>query len=135
MTENLPILEDITKDLLDRMNSPSKKVREGAIEALAVSAMDEDWRPDELIRQDGIETIGALLFDKNPHCVLSALDIITAVARAGEEEALISSGVIEHLDRLLDHNDPLIQKRVQETLWLLMPEVEDVVTSKPHDDY
>jgi hypothetical protein len=29
----------------------------------------------------------------------------------------------------------VIQKKVQEALWLLVPEVEEVVTSKPDEDY
>jgi hypothetical protein len=135
MAKELQIQEDITRDLLERMQSPSQKVREGAVEALAVSAQDEDWRPDELIRQDGIDVIAALLHDKNPHIVMSALDIIIATAAAGEEETLISSGMIDHLDQLQDHKNPMIQKKVKEALWLLVPEVEDVVTSKPQDDY
>jgi hypothetical protein len=135
MAKELQIQEDITRDLLERMQSPSKKVREGAVEALAVSAQDEDWRPDELIRQDGIDVIAALLHDKNLHIVMSALDIIIATAAAGEEETLISSGMIDHLDQLQDHKNPMIQKKVKEALWLLVPEVEDVVTSKPDDDY
>jgi len=135
MPEDLPIRQDITRDLLDRIISPSRKVREGAVEALAVSTEDEDWRPDELIRQGGIEIIAALLHEKNTHIVVAALDIIIATAAAGEEEALIAGGVIDVLDRIQDHKDPLIRKKVQEALWLLMPRVEEVVTSKPQDDY
>ena len=77
----------------------------------------------------------ALLHEKNIHIVASALDIILATAAAGEEEALITGGVIDHLDQIQGHRDPLIQKKVQEALWLLVPEVEEVVTSKPQDDY
>lgn len=135
MAEDLPIQQDITRDLLERFSSPSRKIREGAVEALAVSAGDEDWRPDELIRQGGIEIIAALLHDKNRHIVVSALDIIIATAAAGEEEALIEGGVIGLLDRVQEHKDPLIKKKVQEALWLLVPGVEEVVTSKPQDDY
>lgn len=135
MAEDLPIRRDITKDLLDRITSPQKKIREGAVEALAVSTGDPDWRPDELIRQGGIEIITALFHDKNTHIVVSALDIIIATAAAGEEEALIEAGVIALLDRIQDHRDPLVQKKVQEALWLLEPEVEEVVTSKPQEDY
>ncbi len=135
MAEDLQIRQNITKDLLDRIMSPLRDVREGAVEALAVSTSDEDWRPNELIRQDGIDIVAALLHDKNTHIVVSAIDIIIATAVAGEEEALITRGVIDRLDQIQDHNDPLIQKKVQEALRLLVPEVEEVVTSKPQDDY
>lgn len=135
MAEDLQIRRDITKDLLDRITSPSKKVREDAVEALAVSTGDPDWRPNELIRQDGIEIIAALFHDKNPHIVVSALEIIIATAAAGEEEALIEAGVIALLDQIQDHKDPLVQKKVREALWLLEPGVEEVVTSKPEEDY
>ena len=100
-----------------------------------MSTEDEDWRPNELIRQEGIETVAGLLNDKNTHIVVSALDIIIATAAAGEEEALISGGVIAKLDSMQDHEDHLIRKKVREALWLLMPEVEEVVTSKPQDEY
>ena len=135
MAEDLQIRRDITKDLLDRITSPSKKIREGAVEALAISIGDPDWRPNELIRQGGIEIITALFHDKTTHIVVSALDIIIATAAAGEEEALIEAGVIALLDQIRDHKDPLVQKKVQEALWLLEPEVEEVVTSKPEEDY
>jgi hypothetical protein len=114
---------------------PLRNVREGAVEALAVSTEDEDWRPNELIRQGGIEIIAALLHDKNKHIVVSAPDIIIATATAGEEEALIEGGMIDVLDRIQDHKDPLIRKKAQEALWLLVPGVEEVVTSKTQDDY
>ena len=84
MADDLQIRKDITRNLLDRITSPSVKVREGAVEALAVSTGDEDWRPNELIRQGGIEIIASLLHDKNTHIVVSALDIIIATAAAGE---------------------------------------------------
>jgi len=135
MAEDLQIRRDITKDLLDRITSPSKKIREGAVEALAINTGDPDWRPNELIRQGGIEIITALFHDKTTHIVVSALDIIIATAAAGEEEALIEAGVIALLDQIRDHKDPLVQKKVQEALWLLEPEVEEVVTSKPEEDY
>ncbi|MDD1657865.1 MAG: hypothetical protein LUQ41_05315 [Methanomicrobiales archaeon] len=112
-----------------------RHVREGAVEALAVSTEDEDWRPNELIRQGGINIITGLLHEENTHIVGSALDIIIAIAAAGEEEALITGGVIERLDQLQNHKDPLMRKKAQEALWLLVPEVEDAVTSKPQDDY
>ncbi|MDD1699577.1 MAG: hypothetical protein LUQ04_02160 [Methanoregula sp.] len=135
MAEDLQIRQDITRNLLDRIVSPLPDVREGAVEALALSTEDEDWRPDELIRQGGIAIIAPLLHEKNAHIVVSALDIIIATASAGEEEALIEGGVIDVLDQIQDHKDPLIQKKVREALWLLVPEVEVVVTSKPQDDY
>ena len=135
MAEDLQIRQDITRNLLDRIASSSPDEREGAVEALAISTEDEDWRPDELIRQGGIDSIASLLHDKNPHIVVSALDIIIATASAGEEEALLEGGVIDVLDQIQDHKDPLIRKKVYEALWLLQPEVEEVVTSKPQDDY
>jgi len=135
MAEDLQIRQDITRNLLDRIVSPLPDVREGAVEALAVSTGDEDWRPNELIRQGGIDIIAPLLHEKNTHIVVSALDIIIATAAAGEEEALVAGGVIDLLDRIQDHKDPLIRKKVQEALWLLVPKVEEVVTSKPQDDY
>ena len=135
MAEDLQIRQEITRDLLDRLASPVRQVREDAVEALAVSTEDEDWRPNELIRQDGINILIGLLDDENIHIVGSSLDIIVAIAAAGEEEALITAGVIEQLDRLQNHKDPLMRKKAQEALWLLVPEVEDVVTSKPKDDY
>jgi hypothetical protein len=135
MAENLQITQDITKDLLDRIASPVQSVRENAVEALAISTGDEDWRPDELIRQGGIDIIAALLHAKSNHIVLSALDIIIAIAAAGEEEALITRGVIDRLDQVQEHKNPLVQKKVKEALWLLEPEVEEVVLSKPQDEY
>ncbi|MDD1678379.1 MAG: hypothetical protein LUO93_04245 [Methanomicrobiales archaeon] len=135
MAEDLQIRKEITKDLLDQLISPVGHVRENAVEALAVSTGDEDWRPNELIRQGGIDIIAGLLDEENSHIVLSALDIIIAIAVAGEEEALITGGVINVLDQMQDHKDPLIRKKVREALWLLVPEVEDVVTSKPQDEY
>ena len=135
MAEDLQIKQEITRDLLDRLASPVRQVREDAVEALAVSTEDEEWRPNELIRQDGISILVGLLDDENTHIVGSSLDIIVAIAAAGEEEALITGGVIERLDQLQNHKDPLMRKKAQEALWLLVPEVEDVVTSKPKDDY
>jgi len=135
MAEDLQIRRDITQNLLDRMGSSLPDVREGAVEALAVSTEDEDWRPDELIRQGGIDIIVPLLHEKNEHIVVSAINIIIAIAAAGEEEALLEGGVIDVLDQIQDHKDPLIRKKAQEALWLLVPKVEEVVTSKPQDDY
>ncbi|MCK9632526.1 MAG: hypothetical protein M0R30_12920 [Methanoregula sp.] len=76
-----------------------------------------------------------LLLEKNLHIVLSALEIIIAIAAAGGEEALISDGVIACLDPMQDNRNPAIQNKVREALSLLQPEVDEVVTSKPHDDY
>ncbi|MDD1720349.1 MAG: hypothetical protein LUQ25_09840 [Methanoregulaceae archaeon] len=135
MAEGLQITKEITRDLLERLVSPVRHVRETAVEALAVSTEDEDWRPDELIRQGGIDIVAGLLHEENPHIVGSALDVIIAIAAAGQEEALITGGLIARLDRMLDHKNPLIREKAQEALWLLEPEVEDVVTSKPQDEY
>jgi len=135
MGEELRIQQELTKDMLCRLIDPDKSVRESAVEALAVSTEDENWRPNELIRQGGIDILTGLLHDKNTHIVGSALDVIIAIAAAGEEEALISGGVIAWLDRMQDHENPLIREKVQEALWLLVPEVEEAVTSKPQDEY
>jgi len=135
MGEDLRIQQELTKDMLCRLIDPDKRVRESAVEALAVSTEDENWRPNELIRQGGIDILTGLLHDKNTHIVGSALDVIIAIAAAGEEEALISGGVIAWLDRMQDHENPLIREKVQEALWLLVPEVEEAVTSKPQDEY
>jgi hypothetical protein len=135
MAEDLQIQEELIRDLLDRLSGKGKKGREAAIEALAVSTEDEDWRPNELIRQGGVEIVRDLLQEKNPHIVLSALAIIIAIAASGEEEALISDGVIACLDTMQDHKNPAIQKKVREALSLLQPEVDEVITSKPKDDY
>ena len=132
---DLPINEDLIKDLLCRLASSNEDERETAVEALAVSTEDEDWRPNELIRQGGIEVITNLLDDPNIHIVASALGIIIATAAAGCEEELISGGVIAKLDPMQNHDDRIIRTKVREALWLLVPEVEDVVTSKPQDDY
>jgi hypothetical protein len=132
---DLPIKEDLIQDLLSRITSSDDNEREAAIEALAVSTEDEDWRPNELIRQGGIEIIGGLLGDANSHVVVSALNIIIATAATGCEEELISAGIIALLDPMQDHDDKVIRGKVREALWLLTPEVEDVVTSKPQDDY
>jgi len=135
MAEELQIEKDLVEDLLARLSGKGKKGREAAIDALAMSTEDHDWRPDELIRQGGIEIIRNLLREKNPHIVLSALAIIIATAASGEEEALISDGVIACLDTMQDTKNPAIQEKVREALSLLQPEVDEVVTSKPHDDY
>jgi hypothetical protein len=135
MAEDLQIREEITRDLLERLVSPVQHVREDAVEALAVSTEDEDWRPNELIRQGGIDVIAGLLHEENAHIVGSALDIVIAIATAGEEEALISGGMIARLDSMQDHKNPQIKDKVRQALWLLQPEVEDVITSKPQDEY
>jgi len=135
MVEELKIKEELTEDLLNRLGSSDRGERETAAEALAVSTEDEDWRPNELIRQGGIETIAGLLRDGNVHIVASALSIIIAVASAGEEEALISAGLIARLGPMRDHPDPVIRKKVREALWLLEPEVEEAVISKPQNEY
>jgi hypothetical protein len=100
-----------------------------------VSTEDDDWRPDELIKQGGIKIIMNLLEEKNLHIVLSALEIIIAIAECGGAEPLIDEGVIASLDTMQDNKNPAIRKKVREALALLQPEVEDVVTAKPQDDY
>jgi hypothetical protein len=134
MVENLRIEQDLIEDLLVRL-SKGKKGREAAIEALAVSTQDDDWRPDELIAQGGIKIVRDLLMEKNLHIVISALDIIIAIAASGQEEALIGEGVIACLDTLQDNKNPAIREKVREALALLQPEVDEAVTSKPDDDY
>jgi len=135
MAEDIQIEKDLIKDLLTRLKDPNGHVREAAAEALAMNTEDEDWRPEELIRQGGIETLKDLLLEKNLHIVSSVLEIIIATAANEGEEDLISAGVIAILDTMRDHRDPGIRERVREALWLLEPEVEDVVTSKPQDEY
>ena len=135
MAEELQIQKELMEDLLARLSGKGKKGREAAIEALAVSTEDDDWRPDELIKQGGIEIIRDLLGDKNQHIVLSALEIIIAIAALGHEEALVSDGVIAVLDTMQDSRNPAIREKVREALEILQPEVDEVVTSKPQDDY
>ncbi|HUU74692.1 MAG TPA: hypothetical protein VMW63_01230 [Methanoregulaceae archaeon] len=135
MTPDLTITEDLVKDLLESLAHPNESVREAAIEALAISTSDEDWRPNELIRQGGIAIIIDLLSDGNLHIVGSALDILIAVAASGEEESLINAGLIARLYTMREHNNPFIQKKVREALWLLEPQVEETVTAKPQDEY
>ena len=134
MTEALQIQEDLVEDLLARLSENGKKGREAAIEALAVSTEDDAWRPDELIRQGGIEIIRNLLRDKNPHIVLSALEILMAIASSGHEEDVIGSGVIAVFDTMQDHKNPAIRKKVQEALLLLQPEPEEMKTPIADDD-
>jgi hypothetical protein len=135
MAEELQIEKDLVEDLLSRLSAKGKKGREAAIEALAVSTEDDDWRPDELIKQGGIEIIRDLLGEKNTHVVLSALEIIIAIAASGHEEALVSDGVIAVLDTMQDSRNPAIREKVREALEILQPEVDEVVMSKPQDDY
>ena len=117
MAEELQIEKDLVEDLLSRLSGKGKKGREAAIEALAVSTEDESWRPDELIRQGGVEIIRDLLGEKNPHIVLSALEIIIAIAAAGEEEALISDGVIAVLDTMQESRNAAIRPSTQAIRW------------------
>ena len=135
MSEELDSQSELTQDLLTRLVHPKQDVREAAAEALAVSTEDEDWRPDDLILGEGIDIITDLLGDRNIHIVRSAIAIIIAIANAGEEEALVAQGVISRLDRIQEHRDPGIREKVREALWLLSPEVEEAVTSKPQDEY
>jgi len=134
MAEDLQINRDLTEDLLARLSGKGKKGREAAIEALAVSTEDEDWRPDELIRQGGIEIISELLVEKNTHIVLSALEIIIAIAAAGHEEDLRSYGVVAVLDTMQDSRNTTIREKVREALELLQPEVEEMRAPLPDDD-
>ena len=135
MAETLRIEQDLIQDLLARLSDKSRKGKEAAIEALAVSTEDDDWRPDELIEQGGIKIIRDMLQGKNEHIVYSALQIIIAIADTGETEALIEEGVIASLDAMQDSKNPTIREKVREALTLLQPEVGDAVISKPQDDY
>ncbi|ABS56050.1 hypothetical protein Mboo_1533 [Methanoregula boonei 6A8] len=135
MTETLRVEQDLISDLLARLSDNGRKGKEAAIEALAVSTEDDDWRPDELIRQGGITIIRDMLQEKNEHIVYSALQIITAIAAAGATEALIEEGVIASLDSLQDYKKPGIREKVREALALLQPETEEAVISKPQDEY
>jgi hypothetical protein len=135
MTTDLLINRRLIKELLCKITDPDENVRHEATEALALITSDSDWRPAELIEDNGIITIIELLNEENPHILTSALDIIIATANAGGEEDLISAGTIALLDRLQEHKDPEIRGKVKEALWMLEPEVEDTVTSKPQDEY
>ena len=44
MAETLRIEQDLIQDLLARLSDKSRKGKEAAIEALAVSTEDDDWR-------------------------------------------------------------------------------------------
>lgn len=135
MAGDLPITRKLMHDLVCRLEDPDEEVRETAVEALAVMASDEDWRPDELIRQGGIEALADLLADGNTQIILPALDVVIAIAASGRGEQLITSGIIADLGSIREHDDPLVRDKVRDALWLLEPEVEDVVTVKPHDEY
>ena len=134
MPDELQIQRELVADLLSRLSMKSVKGRETAIEALSVMTEDETWRADELIRQGGIEILRGLLREKNPHIVLSALEVIIAIAASGQEEDLISDGVIASLDTMQDARNPAIRKKAGEALALLQPEVEELV-APPDDDY
>ena len=134
MAEELQIHKDLIEDLLARLSGKGKKGREAAIEALAVSTEDEDWRPDELIRQGGIEIIRDLLGEKNTHIVLSALEIVIAIAATGHEEDLRSDGVVAVLDEMQESRNAAIREKVREALELLQPEVEELNAPVADDD-
>jgi hypothetical protein len=134
MAEELQIEKDLVEDLLARLSGKGKKGREAAIEALAVSTEDVDWRPDELIEQGGIEIIRDLLGEKNTHIVLSALEIIIAIAASGHGEELGSGGVIAVLDGMQGSRNPAIKEKVVEALELLQPEPEELKAHDPQDD-
>ena len=133
--EDLKIRRKLTEDLLSRLVHPEEEVREAAVEALAVSTEDENWRAHELIRQGGIGLVADLLDAPNQHIRAAALDIILAIASIGDEESLIGNGVIARLNPMLDTDDPVILNKVVKALWLLVPAVEDVVMTKPQDNY
>ena len=134
MVEELQIEKDLVADLLARLSGKGKKGREAAIEALAVSTEDEDWRPDELIEQGGIGIIRDLLGEKNTHIVLSALEIIIAIAASGHGEELARDGVIASLDVMQGSRNPAIKEKVVEALELLQFEPEELKAHDPQDD-
>ena len=135
MVGELTIKRALVADLLRRAMDPDEEVREAAIEALAIATEDEGWRPNELVRQKGVAIITDLLGEENPHIVASALQVLMATAAAGEDEAVLSGGVIACLDAMRDHDDPVVREKVREALWLLEPEVEEAVVTKPQDEY
>jgi hypothetical protein len=135
MNRDAPDSGTLTYDLICQLADPAERVRQAAVEALAESTWDDDWRPEELIREGGIPVLVELLGDKNPHIVESAIDVLIAAAASGEEETLVSNGVIAGLDAIRNHKNPLIREKVQEALWLLEPVVEDVVMAKEQDEY
>jgi hypothetical protein len=134
MSEELQEQQDLTGDLLSRLEDPRQGVRETAAEALAVATEDEDWRPDDLILCDGIGIVIGLLGERNPHIVRSALTILTAIASAGHEEDLLSHGIIDSLEKIRDHRDPAVREMAREVLWLLMPDVEERVAPEPLEE-
>jgi len=134
MADELQIQRELVADLLARLRMKSTKGRETAIEALAVMTEDETWRADELIRQGGIEILRDLLREKNPHSVISSLEVIIAIAASGQVEALISDGLIASLDSMRDARNPAIRRKAEEALALLQPGVEELV-APPDDDY
>jgi len=135
MAEDLQINRDLMCDLVCRLEDPDEDVRETGIKALAVMAWDENWSPDELIRQGGIDAIVDLIDDVNVKILLPALDVIIAIAGSVTSEYLISSGIIASLDRIREHEDYRVRDKVKDALWLLEPGVEDVVMTKPEDEY
>ena len=135
MVGELTIKRALVADLLRRAMDPDEEVREAAIEALAITTEDEGWRPNELVRQNGVAIVTDLLGEENPHIVASALEVLMATAAAGEDEAVLSGGVIACLDAMRDHDDPAVRKKVREALWILEPEVEEAVVTKPQDEY
>jgi len=135
MVEELKIRQALTVDLLRRSMHPDEEVREAAIEALAVTTEADDWRPNELIRQGGVAILIGLLEEENPHIVAAALEVLTATATAGNEEEVVSGGAIAPLYRMRGHPDPTVREKVREALWVLEPEVEEAVVSKPQDNY
>ncbi|HUK92668.1 MAG TPA: hypothetical protein VLU98_01380, partial [Methanomicrobiales archaeon] len=117
MSEELQAQRELTQDLLTRLADPREKVRETAAEALAVSTEDEDWRPDDLILEEGIDLLNELLGERNVHIVQAALAVIIAIATAGEEEALLARGTLAGLERLRAHRDRGVRGKVREALW------------------
>jgi hypothetical protein len=135
MAEDFPINRALVRDLVCRLEDPDEHIQKTAAEALAVMASDEGWSPDELIFQGGIEALADLLDEGNTPTLIPALDIIIAIAASGRSEELITSGIIAGLDRIREHDDYRVRDKVQDALWLIEPEIEDVVTSKPEDEY
>ena len=134
MPDELEMQQDLTGDLLARLADPAEDVRETAAEALAVAAGDEDWRPDDLILCDGIGKILDLLGERNAHIVRSALAVILAIAGAGHEEDLLGHGAIDRLEPLRNHRDKAVRGMAREALWLLTPDVEDVLAVSPPEE-
>jgi hypothetical protein len=125
---------ELTEDLLARLADRREGVREVAAEALAVAAEDEDWRPDELLLSDGIGLLVGLLGDRNPHIVRSALTVIMAIVSAGHGEELLGHGVIDGLEAIRDHQDPVVREMAGEALWALTPDVEERMVPEPIEE-